>query len=85
MAPVVTKMLYKVLKIYRDKSDRIPVFSQLALWKGGAQISDSSGKHHTCSASRVSEEKWDTQAERGRSHGDAGTAVVTKGFIGKQM
>lgn len=30
-SPVVTKMLYKALKTYRDKSVRVPVFSQLTL------------------------------------------------------
>lgn len=85
LAPVVTKMLYKALKTYRDKSVRVPVFSQLTLRKEGAQTSSSWGKARRCSASQVCEEQWGSQAERAQSQRDVGTMVVVKGFRGKQM
>lgn len=78
------KTLYKALKMCRNKSDRVPAFSQLTLQKGSAQINRSLRKCPRCSARQASEEQWDTKAERPLSWG-YGDDDGHKGLRRKQM
>lgn len=78
------KTLYKALKMYRNKSNEVPTFSQLTLQKGSAPISRSLRKCPRCCARQAYEEQWDTKAERPVPWG-CGDDDGHKGLHRKQM